>query len=587
MARLSLGSWLKLGQDEYADRSLATDPSEVRTDDLGYYMQMYPHWASLYDGSALQERVSSVDEEGEEEYRWPVRFNLIRSYCHLYAALLWGRGTTGAEANSLFDVRVNPRIPGQKPATAQARQLQELLNYFWSYWFHILRASGVTQQWAGGCALKVAWDPASPNSVFGLQLQAVQPEHFWPMCNPLNANELLAVRVRFSVSREIAEKQYGLTPRELEGRSERGKIAVEEMWDRHRFYIRLGKDHNNLDKDGVVARIKDADGKPQFMDGPNPYRHPVTGTGVIPFVYIPRLRSRRFFGESLVPDLEGLQAELNKDLADIGDAMALGSHPTVGISNYNGPDRNRDVIVVPTGGVFNMGGSAFSGGPAPELHEFPLPQVPPQAQQFVDLLLGLTEVSSGLTPAARGVGQGVKSGYALALEMLPTTTVLDWQRAMWAVGVAGPGGLNQVAASIWHSKEADLFPDFLGLKINPGALRLRQEVSFRPVIPRDRTEIVDEVTRLAVADAISPREWLRRLGDIEDIDRELMELATWIAWRGEIEAAVAGRALKVGDPENKESPRSALPEVAGQTAEPGPKQQAKEPEGLAGQRDKT
>jgi hypothetical protein len=311
------------------------------------------------------------------------------------------------------------------------------------------------------------------------------------------------------------------------------------------------------------------------MKGPNPWKHPVFGYGLIPFQYIPRIRSGHFLGESLAYDLEGLLVEINKTLADYGDALSRGAHPSFGISDYSGPGKKQKIIYVPKSGALNMGNTT-PGGSSPKVHEFPQPSVPPQTHEFTERLLSFSELVAGLTPAARGVSEGQKSGLAIALEMLPTTNLIDWQRGHWTAGIAGRGALDHVISAMWyHKRKLNWVPP-----VQEAMFDLNHELDYRPVVPRDRIEIIDEVVRLATARAVSPEEWLNRLGDIEDIDEEMTRLIEFLAFMSKIDAAVAGRSVEVS--ENKKEASGGYPEVTGKTDEPAMKQPAKQPEGQKG-----
>jgi len=555
------------------------DPERERQKELDWYMQRYDRWRSLYSGSALEETVSTLEDQGtdsdQDTYAWPVRFNLIKSYCLLYAGMLWGRAKTGHESNDLFDIRVDPKSPSGQNATDVAETFQYYLSYFWRRYFHKLRPAAVIQQWAGGCILKVAWNPYSPQSVLGVKLETVQPNHFYPIWNPLDTNELIAVRVKFSINKEVARECYGLTSAEIDEYADGETIRVEEHWDRHRMYIRVGKGQKGDNDQGIPARVRVGPGNEwEEMDGPNPIMYP-NGVGVIPFVYVPRLRDGGFFGLSLAHDLEGIQEELNKTLADFGDALTRGTHPSFGISDMYGPNAGEKVLKIPRHGALNMGKTPPNARFQPKIHEFPQPQVPPQVSEFTDRLLNLSEMATGLTPAARGMaGQG--SGVARALEMLPTTNLIDWQRSHWTQAIAGMGGINEILGCIWADKGKIL----AGIpKLQPTAIYLDQKVEYRPVVPRDRLDVIDEVVRLSTAKAISPWEALRRLGDVDDIPDEVMQLAIWLGWLTQLEAAKAGHPLKVV-PSKEETPAAALPDVGGITDRPKAKQEPTQPQGM-------
>jgi len=575
----------RLKQREYSDLrdQNRSDPDREKQPELDWYHERYYLWRSLFDGSALEEKLSSTVDPGEgtdqDEYRWPVRFNMIRSYCKLYAALVWGRGKTGAEADDLFDIRVQPDapIPGRPgPAPAKmAKDLAAVLNYFWSHWQHILRPASTIQQWSGGCAVKVAWNPWGPASVYGVELQTIQPEHFYPIWDPLNFESLIAAKVKFSVGKAIALENYGLTKEELEDFNDRDSVPVEEYWDRTKFYVRVGKGKIGPDRGGIVAK----DGLGQPLEGDNPFRNPLTLRGIVPIVYIPRQRVGGFFGDSLAYSLEGLQNEVNKTLADYGDALTRGTHPAFGVSDFHGKVGSEGVIMIPRHGALNLGKTP-PGRTAPKIHNFPQPAVPPQTPEFTNLLLSLGEQTAGLTPAARGTTVGAKSQLAMAMEMLPTLNDIDWQRSHWSQGITGKQGIDEIIKTIWYNKQAlDFVP-----KVEQTAFWLKESVEYRPVIPRDRIEVVDEVTRLLTAKAISPWEALERLGDVQDMDLELKRIEAWLVLIASIDAAVAGRRINLSEPSNEDimgkEPAKALPQVSGETDQPATKQPAKQPEGL-------
>jgi len=280
-------------------------------------------------------------------------------------------------------------------------------------------------------------------------------------------------------------------------------------------------------------------------------------------------------GDSLAYHLEGLQAELNKVLADYGDAINSGSHPSVGISDFQQGSKSPGVIVIPRNGALNMGHTR-PGGTPPKIHTFPSPSVPPQTGEFADRILASAEAVAGLTPAARGTTQGAnKSGLAIALEMLPTTNIVDWERSHWSQAIGGGGGINEIVAVIfWHKGKVTSFAP----KIDSSMFGLQQNIVFKPVVPRDRIEIIDEVVRLATAKAVSPQEWLRRLGDIKDIDEEWDRLKNFLAGMAAIEAAVAGRGVTVTTPSNPEQMPRVKPQLDAQPT-PASKQPATQPEG--------
>jgi len=492
--------------------------------------------------------------------------------------MLWGHGRSGADNAELLKVRVDPRIPGGPRALIDAGpRLEDALNFFWKKNAHVLRSNAVIQQWAGGCVIKASWRPLDRRAVYGVVLETIQPEHFFPIWNPVNFDELYAVKIKFFVSRAVARERYNLTETELDKVSGgKDRIPVEEYWDRDRYYIILGENTN----DGNWAIARDEDRQPYL--GENPFVHPITRRGVIPIHYIPRIRTGGYLGESLAYRLEGIQEEMNKTLADYGDALTRGAHPALGISDYNGPGQRKEIIAIPRHGALNLGPTP-AGGTPPKVHQFPLPQVPPQTGEFLERLHGLSEVVAGLTPAARGVSQGRESGLAIALQMLPTTNLVDWERSYVTQAIAGGGGINDTLMAMWWSKrgeDTEIDKKLPNIGDGVSVFDLNQDIEYYPVIPRDRIDVIDEVVKLSTVPSVSPREWLKRLGDIDDIDEELENLILYLTFIAEKEAAVAGRAIRVSRPTNTKTPGGSYPSITGDTAEPAQKQTPKQAEGI-------
>lgn len=570
----------RLGVTGYSDVRVAGQERENEKDmqpEALWYHNHYPEWRSAFNGSIFDETVSATGEIGSTDaaYKWPVRFNLVYSYCLLHSGMLWGRGRSGADAGNLFTVHVDPVVPGLgKPRVSAAPELEDRLQYFWANQAQVLRPNGIIQQWAGGSIIKATWNPHSPAAVYGVVLETIQPEHFFPIWDSLNYEVLLAAKIRFSVSKSVAIAKYGVKPKEIESYKDSDQVPVEEYWDRNQYYIVLGKEPGS-DR-GIPAR-NPVTGEP--LRGQNPWINPLTKTGVVPIVYVPRIRVGGFFGDSLAYQLLGLQAEVNKTLADVGDALTRGAHPAFGISDYTGPQAQEDVIEIPSSGAINLGRTR-QGGEPPKVHTFPAPNVPNQITIFTDQLLSLSEVQAGLTPAARGQSKSAdaSSGISLALQMLPTTNLVDWERSHWGWAIGGRAGLDEIVQTIWYNTSVSGYSP----RVEESVFACNHKVEFLPVIPRDRVEVIDEVVRLATARAVSPQNWLERLGDIEDVDEELVNLVKFISWMAQIEAAVAGRNIKINERTSKESakePSGALPQVSGQTDQPATRQPATQPQG--------
>lgn len=525
----------------------------------------YPKWRSLYDASILDSRFNASGTGSNNPLRWPTQVDLIGTYCRTYADLLWGRAQSGDDSRSLLRIRVDDRVPGMKRHTAVAQRLAEDLNLFWQSQESVLRENGVIQQWAGGAIVKVTWAYNQPGSVYGIALETVQPENYYPVFDPLNYRRVIAAMIKFEISPMVARSKYNLTNDEINSLTKgNDKLTVTEYWDAERYMIVVGR---KGDSRGIVGKWPD--GSP--MSGANWIRDPIFNTGLIPIVYIPRYVDGGFYGLSLAKMLEGVQGEYNKMLADLGDALNRSSHPSGGLSDYHGAKRGTgagtETVPVARGALIDLGITP-PGMTAPALVEFPGPDVPEvTTSKFADLLVSSADFMAGMTDAAKGSGSTAElSGVAAAAAMLPTLNTVDALRGNWNQGIAsGPVPMGRIMMAMWFNKptlaELGQVPS-----IKENQFKLSQFCEFRPVLPRDKAAIVDEVVRLATAKAVSPMEWLKRLGDIEDLGEEYQKLMLSLILMAQIEAASAGRELTVDLPKTTQgeqvatSPES-MPEV--------------------------
>ena len=560
--------WDVVGPASYADRVSETERQQ--DPEVAWYMGQYPDWYNKFTGRFLEQEAEGTKDpkSNQKSYKFPVRYNLCRSYSMTHAGALWGTPRVGNESGSLFNMSINPKVPGLKEHVEAAPLLQEALDYFWDMNSHHLRAAGATQQWAGGCILKASWQPWSDTSVFGTILEQVDPRSYWPVANPTNPSDIIAVKIAFEVPRLVAQERYNVTAAMLGTDHGSGDtVTVTEYWDRHQYSILLGSGKNR-----VIGRylIYNPDTKTRTyepMQGDNPWIHPLRGTGIIPIHYIPRVLTTGMFGDSLVYELSGLMLEVNKNLADFGDALADGSHFKGAVVDYTGGQKRigfgrtqQKKIEIPKSGLLDLGetpqGSKFQA----RIYPFPAAEVPSTGPAFMGILESLADQVAHVSPAARGAGDA-QSGFQASMQMLPTTQLVDWARAHWSHGLAGPNGLNVSLATMWFHKSATNVHVVIP-KIPQAALRCRQSMKYRNVVPRDRMQEVQDVTNLVANKIISPGEALKRLGDSDDLKAVIGDTYWFIQFIAAIEAIVAGRPLNIG-PVSEENPeRPALPEPA-------------------------
>lgn len=570
----------------------ATDSQSELDQAVRVRMGKYPEWRSMFTGAYLEQELKGATADpntGEIPKRWPSQLNLFRAYALTHACFLWGRGETGRQSDDLFDFTLDDRIPGQTgaPPTSGVESFREALEYWWSFNQQMLRTAAAVQQWAGGCVLKLSWNPGHPHSVFGCLLELIDPIYFYPVWDPTSHDTLISASIRFAVSTIVAMEKYCLTPRQVADVEDGGLVTVTETWTPRAREIRCGQGDKS-----VIARTRTLSGNPgEKQSGPNPWVNPYTQRPIIPIWYVPRIRTNGFFGDSLMPDLVGPVSEINKALSDIGDAVNDSTHIKGAVADMHTLQARfqmEETIPFPAGGeILNLGVSGQDEKQG-RYYPIPAPEVPQQTIPYMEHLQDSTDSVAMLTKAARG-GSNSETAFGQSMQMLPTLYLIDWMRGHWSTTVAGRAGVCEALGTMWHVKREEKLNHIVPGGIPPSALGVRRRMRIKPVIPRDRIARVQEVAQLAANDVLPPIELMRRLGDIENLDEVVDQHLLWTMWKMAWESAVAGRSIipgkelrRKGD-ENKKQPSLPLPEVVGEqpakvkqpATQPG--QQKKEP----------
>jgi hypothetical protein len=560
--------WIKgtFGERSISDRPEVDSSGTEQGSGIDARKADYPGWRSKFRGDHLKQSVDGKPiDPAEENFRYPTRLNLFKSYSLMHAATLWGRGETAHEATSLFEIELGKKVPGLPgaPPKSAGPEYRDYLDYWWGPNQHMLRPAAATQMWAGDCILKVTWLPHHPEARYGCVLEALDPETVYPIWDPLSHTTLMGAKIQFKVPVAVAIDKYGMDRDQVKKLSDNGEVQVTEFWTRSQYATLLGPPGHEQ-----VARVPNVAGFPgELMAGPNEWVDPMTNRPILPIFYTPRIRTDGFFGDSLVEELVGGVEEINKALSDMGDAINDATHISGFIADDHSTLRRSDdlYIEIPRGELRNLGRT----GPEEQQGKFmPMaaPKIPDTATKYVDLLSQFTDMVAFLTPAAKGQSQGT-SGFAVAMEMMPTLYLMDWMRSHWSKTITQ---INHTLGVIWFHKHRSL-PNLVPSVTAPRVLHLEQMIRYRHITPRDRMASIQEITSLATANVLPPSELIRRLGDVEDVEAVLGELQWHVMIQAAWDAAVAGHGLTIGQKPKgvpDEIPAMPLPELVG---EQGPK----------------
>ena len=289
----------------------------------------------------------------------------------------------------------------------------------------------------------------------GVKWLPIKPTTFFPVFHPHDKNRLLQATVLTNITREQAKLVYGYE-------TKKDEVLFEEYWDLKEHWVKL---------DGKL--------KVRKYTGRNPY-------GVVPFVYIPRMRSVSVFGDSVADDVIPVQDEINMRIADIGEAVNLNAHPTRYGKNLPKAFTTKNY---PVGSdvLWDLGRSFGEHQPEVGILEVKNP-IPNGSQEHIEWLYDWVRTSTFAPPIAFGedTGGGQRSGITLEIRMLPLIKAVRKHRAFLRTGLRSA---TYITGKILQQK------DFARARVVNCLLNSDIEADFAEVLPRDRASLVDEVVK--------------------------------------------------------------------------------------------
>ena len=426
---------------DYSDLGKADDVTKNIWEQM---LARYERYKYYFSGDVFEETVED-SELIDPPSLYPVGINLVKMLCQSMS------NSTFGEWSSL-PLRFRTRS-GLKE-DADTKEASELMNtiLFNSDAESVFQAMETQRMLYGGCVLKIRPDLKQK----GVKFHSIMPSSFFPVFDPHNTNRLLEARVSSFLTQAQAKILYN-----YEGKND--EVLFEEIWTLH--------EHKTiLDGERVISQFS----------GRNPY-------GVIPFVYIPRLRTISMWGDSLAEDVIPVQDELNMRVADIGDAINTNAHPIRWGKNM--PNNfNTDNFPVDSDVIWDLG-RGF-GGSEPEVGVLEIRNPVPQgALDNITWLYDWVRTSTFAPPIAFGEDQGggQRSGVTLEIRMSPLIRAVRTHRAFMRTGMRQ---VAYITGKILKQK------DFaVRTRVLNSLLDGEVEASFAEVMPRDRAAIVDEVVK--------------------------------------------------------------------------------------------
>ena len=318
----------------------------------------------------------------------------------------------------------------------------------------------------GDGAFKVIWDVHERQ--VRISAPDVQGLFVWTAGD--DPSRVWRVASRYTLSPEAAEMIYGIRLPARPG--SRRDVKVVEVWTDQRFELWLGE--------GQPAPVESK---------PNPY-------GFIPYIIYPNLRApKSFWGMSDLEPLKDAIRELNRALSQLSMILELSGNP---IAVLEGVSESSDIAVQP-GAVWELPERAraylldlLQGGGI-RLHV-----------DYIDLIYRTLHDLSETPRTAFGENRQGLSGVALQMELDPLLKKVQRKRLI---------------RSAVYRRRAEMVLRILEQRTGSRYLPCRLKVVWAPLLPSDRSRLVDDEVKLVGAGIHSRQRAAAELG-VEDPQRE-------------------------------------------------------------------
>ncbi len=339
----------------------------------------------------------------------------------------------------------------------------------------------------GDAAYKVTWDPLEKR--VRVSAPDVQGLYAWWLAD--DPSRVWRVASRYLLSQDEAEMLFPTLGASSPGSRVRGQGSrargadhtVVEVWTEADFQLWL---------DGALLEER-----------VNPY-------GFIPFVIYPNLREpKQFWGVSDLEPLKEPLRELNRTMSQLSVILELSGNPIAVLENVT---EARDIAVQP-GAVWEIPEKAkaylldlLQGGGV-GLHA-----------EYANLVLRTLHDLAEVPRSAFGENRQALSGVALQMELDPLLKKVQRKRLIRAAAFRRR---NEMVLRILEQETGEAFAPY------------RSRVVWGPVLPQDRSRLVEDEARL-VSVGVHSRRTAAGLLDVADPDAE------WEHWQEEEARAVQG-----------------------------------------------
>jgi hypothetical protein len=494
----------------YYQTALAAQPP---TDYTGHLNDV---WASqraryaanwqLYTGEAwLETEPPRNGQPAQRKYRLGV--NDISLACNMHAQLLFGEVKDGSDP--LVPFKVAPRS-GQTVSDGVIEKVQDYINELWreSEARKEQFLAGLSSQVTGGVFWRVryALDNDSPFNLYPFKFEMLHSDYVYPVFAP-GSRTFSEVFVRYQLPREAARAEWGVWHPDWPH-----LVEYREHWTAARAGI-AGTLTIDVGVEGSWRSVKAED---------NPF-------GFVPFVYIPHVASNGFFGIPLAEWAGGidLSYEYNERLSNVGDILHQNSYPFGVLSNHPTGKLKRPFRLWEGGPAIVDLGPALPDGKPPELEWFSPSDVTQGSMNYIDSLKKELRMSMAVPPVAVGEDEGSqRSSLTLVTRMFPIKSHVLTERWLWTSPMEK---LNKMAVLMAVIKRVG---DLGGVDVSKIAITPQ----WSPMLPRDRTELVNELVQRASVDHIDIEHAIQMYEDIpeDEIEDTIKRIQQYKEWQAEL-----------------------------------------------------
>ena len=497
-----------LSQSEYSD--VGKNASPFQRDTWAQLRAEYDKAVRYYSGDIFREKVEMETGDNDAPLLFPVGVNLVKLIVLSMTDALFGEYEDSDPV--LFVARNNNKVTPQIKAAIE--YLSKVLSF--SHAPSTLWEVDFDRNLLGASVLKIT--PTLSEFPY-IRWVKVPTQNFFPIFHPEDPDDLIEAWMVTVLTQDQAREVYRIDS------TNQFPVKIEH-WTKSRY-------ETEIDGHKVSA-----------YSGINPY-------GVVPFIYIPRLRTTDWYGESLVKDLYAPQDELNMRRADIGDTLNFNAHPIIwglnmpkGFTPANYP--------LAANALWDLGRSFGNGQTKPEVGMLQSKDPVPEASfKHVQFVYDWVRTSSFAPPIAFGEdnGGGQRSGVTLEIRLWPLLKAVRRSRAYFTTGLQRA---IAITGKILEQKK------FSGVEKQVIAGLLSGDVvpQYHHVLPRDQAAVVDEVVKLlsTTPPAISLETAQEELGrGMSEVTRIITMMADHPEWFQKAADLANGKSMPMGDQEERKA----------------------------------